>query len=118
MIDPQDPQAYHSAVLDWTEPAREPHAGMLRLYRELIALRAAEPELRDSDLSRVRVDYDEAQQWLVVHRGGMRVVANVSGVERTVPVLRAREVAFATGEVELTDAGVRLQPQSAAIVRI
>jgi maltooligosyltrehalose trehalohydrolase len=118
MIDPQDPQAYHSAVLDWTESAREPHAAMLRLYRELIALRAAEPELRDSDLSRVRVDYDEAQQWLVVHRGGLRVVANVSGVERMVPVLRAREVAFATGEVELTDAGVRLQPQSAAIVRI
>ncbi|MDQ3757558.1 MAG: malto-oligosyltrehalose trehalohydrolase [Actinomycetota bacterium] len=37
--DPQDPATFERSRLDWSEPAREPHAGMLRWYRELIALR-------------------------------------------------------------------------------
>ena len=53
MIDPQDPEAYRTAILDWSEPEQGDHAAMLGLYRSLIALRAAEPDLRDGDLHRV-----------------------------------------------------------------
>jgi len=37
--DPQDPATFAASRLDWTEVDREPHAGVLRLYRDLLALR-------------------------------------------------------------------------------
>lgn len=37
--DPQDPETFARSRLDWEELGREPHAGMLRYYRELLRLR-------------------------------------------------------------------------------
>lgn len=37
--DPQDPQTFARSRLDWNEREREPHAGMLRWHRDLLALR-------------------------------------------------------------------------------
>jgi maltooligosyltrehalose trehalohydrolase len=115
MIDPQDPRAYHSAVLNWAELSEPPHAEILELYRSLIALRASEPDLADPDLLRVEVDYDEDARWLVVHRGRFRVVANLAGVAQDVPA-RAEEVVFATGSAGVVDGALRLAAESAAIV--
>jgi maltooligosyltrehalose trehalohydrolase len=115
MIDPQDPRAYHSAVLNWAELSEPPHAEILELYRSLIALRASEPELADPDLLRVEVDHDEDARWLVVHRGRFRVVANLAGVAQDVPA-RAEEVVFATGSAGVVDGALRLAAESAAIV--
>ncbi|MEO6057412.1 MAG: malto-oligosyltrehalose trehalohydrolase [Gemmatimonadales bacterium] len=45
-----DPQAQETVVashLDWSEREREPHAGVLRLYRRLLALRRGLPPLED-----------------------------------------------------------------------
>jgi len=119
MIDPQDPAAYTGAILDWAERERPGHANVLDLYRRLIALRAAEPDLRDADLSTVGVSYDEAERWVVIARGSFRVVANVGDVRRTV-VLDAPTagVALATGDAELDGAAVRLAAQTAAVIRI
>jgi maltooligosyltrehalose trehalohydrolase len=115
MIDPQDPAAYREAVLDWAEPAKHDHADVLNLYRELIALRAATPDLRDPRLDRVRVDYDEAARWLVVHRGEHLVLANLASHEQAVPV-DAREIVLATDDARITAHAVVLAPESAAIV--
>jgi maltooligosyltrehalose trehalohydrolase len=116
MIDPQDPRAYRAAILDWAELREPAHASMLELYRTLIALRAAEPDLRDGDLSRVRVDYDEREQWILVHRGAFQVVANLAGEPRTVPMIAAK-VVFATGVVELGADAATIGPETAAILR-
>jgi maltooligosyltrehalose trehalohydrolase len=116
MIDPQDPAAYRGAILDWAEIVEPAHASVLELYRSLIALRAAQPELRDGDLSRVEVDFDEAARWLVVRRGSFHVVANLSGASRTVPVT-AQRVVLATGDAELGDGRVSIAPESAAVLR-
>ena len=40
--DPNAEATFESARLDWNAPAREPHAGWLRFYRELLQLRAHE----------------------------------------------------------------------------
>ena len=56
------------------------------LYRELLALRAAIPDLRDGDLSRVHVDYDESARSLVVHRGRHLVLANLAPRTTKLPV--------------------------------
>jgi maltooligosyltrehalose trehalohydrolase len=117
MIDPQDPQAYRSAILDWSEPAQPGHAETLDLYRRLIALRAAEPDLRAPDLLSVTVDFDEGANWLVVHRGGFRVAANLALVERVVPV-PGGEVVLATGRAVPSGAGLTLDPHSSAIIRL
>jgi maltooligosyltrehalose trehalohydrolase len=44
--DPQARATFERCRLDWTEPAREPHAGTLRLYRALLDLRRAAPAER------------------------------------------------------------------------
>jgi maltooligosyltrehalose trehalohydrolase len=44
--DPQDPATFERSRLDWSELGREPHAGMLRWYREVLALRRAGLVLR------------------------------------------------------------------------
>jgi maltooligosyltrehalose trehalohydrolase len=116
MIDPQDPAAYREAILNWAEAAEPDHAAMRELYRDLIALRHATPDLRDPHLDRVRVEFDADSRWLVVHRGALRVVANLSAEQRTVPVPVA-EVLHATEDVRTTPDGLILPSASAAIVR-
>jgi maltooligosyltrehalose trehalohydrolase len=116
MIDPQDPQAYHEAVLRWDELAEPQHAAMLDFYRSVVALRAAELELRDPDLTAISVDVDEQANCVVVHRGTLRVVANLAAEEQAVSV-DASDVVFATGAASLKDSAVTLAPRSAAVVR-
>jgi maltooligosyltrehalose trehalohydrolase len=121
MIDPQDPAAYHEAVLNWAESETGSHAEMLELYRRLIRLRRDEPSLAAPLLTAVEVDFDADANWLVVHRGELRVVANLAGEAQDVPVPGASEVVLATDTATLSggeDATVRLAGESAAIVRI
>ncbi len=116
MVDPQDPRAYRSAILNWEEVAAPGHRELLDLYRRLIALRATEPDLRDPRLDHVRVDYDEDARWLVVHRGTFRVVANLADGPQALPV-RGVEV-LTTDTAQITPSGVVLAGRSAAIVRV
>jgi maltooligosyltrehalose trehalohydrolase len=44
--DPQAVETFLASRLVWDEVSREPHAGVVRLYRRLLALRHAEPALR------------------------------------------------------------------------
>jgi maltooligosyltrehalose trehalohydrolase len=44
--DPQSESTWSDSRLRWDELEREPHAGMLRLYRRLLALRREEPALQ------------------------------------------------------------------------
>jgi len=117
MIDPQDPEAYRSAILRWAEVEQDGHAEVLDLYRRLIALRRDVPDLADADLSKVDVDFDEDERWLVLHRGTHRVVANLSTQERTLPV-HAAEIVLATGQARPDGDRLVIAPESAAIVRI
>jgi maltooligosyltrehalose trehalohydrolase len=74
--DPQDPATFAMAKLDWGEREREPHAGMLEWYRELIELRRAVPELRDGDRSAVCAE-GSTGGLLTVRRGPISVLANL-----------------------------------------
>jgi maltooligosyltrehalose trehalohydrolase len=117
MIDPQDPEAYRSAILRWDELALPEHASMLEFYRALIALRAASPDLRDTALDRVAVSYDENARWFVMTRGRFRVAANFADKLQDVPVAGV-EIVFATAPATLGNDVVTLPPESAAIVRV
>ncbi|MEV0404850.1 malto-oligosyltrehalose trehalohydrolase [Actinoallomurus sp. NPDC050550] len=107
--DPQDPETYRSSVLDWSEPRESRHGELLDWYRALIALRRARPELTDPRLTEVAVEYGES--WLVVHRGSLRIAANLGADPLPLP----------DGDVLLasfTEAGEgRLPGESIAVLR-
>jgi maltooligosyltrehalose trehalohydrolase len=116
MIDPQDPRAYETAILDWTEPERGPHAEVLGLYRRLLRLRAAEPDLQDGNLADVRVDFDESAQWFIVHRGSFRIAANLAETAQQLPV-DGGEIVLTTGDASTGTDGLLLGAETAAILR-
>lgn len=84
--DPQDPATRDRSCLDWSEPQREPHARVLAWYRELIALRHAEPDLTDPDLADIRVAQDAGAGWLAFRRGDVRVAVNLGPGPAAIPL--------------------------------
>jgi len=50
--DPQAPSTFERSKLNWSERERPPHVGVLRLYRELLAIRRDHPAMRDADRDR------------------------------------------------------------------
>ncbi|MEU2852756.1 malto-oligosyltrehalose trehalohydrolase [Streptomyces syringium] len=74
--DPQDPATRDRSCLDWSEPDRAPHRGLLDWYRRLIALRRTEPALGDP-----RWEYDALHaEDRTVHfrRGPLHLAVNLS----------------------------------------
>ncbi len=114
--DPMDPATVARSTLRWEERDEPEHAAMLELYRRLIALRHEHPELADPRLNRfaVRAETD----WLVMHRGSLRVVVNFGPEPAEVPLTgtEPREVLLASGEAEPATGSVRLAAESFAVV--
>jgi maltooligosyltrehalose trehalohydrolase len=94
--DPQEEATFVRSTLDWSEPTREPHRALLAWHRRLLALRRAEPALRDADLTAVRVDFDEQGRWLVLARGELRIAVNL-GTEAVEAPLNGRVVETVAG---------------------
>lgn len=84
--DPQSPATVAASRLDWSEPSVGHHARLLDWYRTLIELRRTVPDLASGNLDAVRVDHADDDSWLVVHRGTVRVVANLSPETLTIPL--------------------------------
>jgi maltooligosyltrehalose trehalohydrolase len=116
--DPQAEETFRRSRLDWSEPAREPHAGLLAWHRRLIRLRRELPSLHDGRLDRTRVRFDEDARWLVVERGAVSVAANL-GAAREVAVRGPRPALLLASDdaVRLDGDRVRLPPDTVAIVR-
>jgi maltooligosyltrehalose trehalohydrolase len=116
--DPQDPGTRDRSVLRWDEPGAGRHATMLAWYRALIALRRAEPDLRDDDLAAVRVT--TGPDWLVLHRGGLDVLVNLGAQHAALPVAPGSEVLLAWPGAPAPQpgpGGLLIAPDSAAVVR-
>jgi len=121
--DPQDPATRDRSVLRWEERDRPPHDRMLAWHRDLIALRRAEPELRDDDLDAVRVTTgpgsgDVGRGWLVVHRGQFDVLVNLTGGPAVLPCPPGARAVLSWSATEVVDGGLRLTTDGATIVRL
>jgi maltooligosyltrehalose trehalohydrolase len=116
--DPQANDTFERSRLRWEEAKREPHAGLLNWYRDLIALRKAEPSLTDGRMDRVRATWSDDERWLVVERGSLALGCNLAEVPRQVPLpSRARTVALAsTSGIEIAGDAIGLPAVSAAIL--
>lgn len=75
--DPQSRATFERSRLQWDERGHEPHAGILRWYRSLIALRHAHRAFADDRLDAIAVHFDEAARWLILHRPGLLVACNL-----------------------------------------
>ena len=119
--DPQDEATYRRSQLDWAEPHEGEHARLLQWYRDLVALRRREPALGDGRLDLVEVDHDEDAGWLVMRRGDLRTVANLSGSRWSVPLdAEPSEVllAWEPAQTKTQPRGIHLPPGTAAVVRV
>jgi maltooligosyltrehalose trehalohydrolase len=89
--DPQDAETFARSRLDWTSLAKPSHAAMLRLYRDLIALRRETPALCNARRDLTTVAFSEEHRWLTVARsdpGGSRatLIVNLSPRPQPIPV--------------------------------
>ncbi len=117
--DPNAEETFLRSKLDWFEPAYEPHATLLRTYRELIALRKRRPELSDPRLDRLAVTVDERARTVVLHRGALRVAVNLGAQGTTIPLEgRPTRVLLASGRVTLTPDGALLTGESFAVLEL
>jgi len=80
--DPQDPDTFVRAKLDWHEVDEGDHARLLRWHRELLELRRTTPDLRDGRLDELATEVDEEAGTIVVHRGSISIAVSV----RSAPV--------------------------------
>jgi len=115
--DPQDPATFERSKLDWDEPATERGSMLLDWHRRLISIRRSLPDLGDPRLEHVHVATDEDDRWLVLHRGGLAVVAAFGPAGTVIPmqgtpvnVLLASDpgFSFSAGRVELPGESVAL----------
>lgn len=119
--DPQDPATRDASVLRWDERTVGEHEVMLTWYKALLTLRRARPDLRDPDLSAVRVSAGPHDRAFVVHRGRHRVAVNLGDepVELTVGLDDGPlGVVLLALDPTITNSGgrVRLPARSVAIV--
>ena len=113
--DPQDPQTFQRSKLDWSELDADEHAKLLRLYRDLIALRRNETDLADPWLQRLLVDYDEDARWIVMRRGRLAVACNLGAESVRVPF--AGELVLCSDAADVGDESTALAPHSFVILR-
>ncbi|MGH3787551.1 MAG: malto-oligosyltrehalose trehalohydrolase [Pseudonocardiaceae bacterium] len=117
--DPNDEKTFRRSLLDWSEPGTEPHAGLLRLYRDLVALRKRRPELSDPRLDALIVDVDEQARTLVLHRGPLRVVVNLSAQPATIALGdQPIQVLLSSGDATTAQDTVQLDGESFAVVAL
>ncbi|MDQ0849313.1 maltooligosyltrehalose trehalohydrolase [Arthrobacter sp. B3I9] len=113
--DPQDPETFSRSKLNWSEAAEGDHARLLELYRSLIALRRTTPELTDPGFEATEVDFSEAEGWLVLQRGSVRVAMNFSAEPRRIAV-PAAALLLATDDAAELDGGYLELPGHSAVV--
>lgn len=88
--DPQAPDTFEKSKLDWSKTSVPPHARMLRLYRDLIALRKQHPALANCRKDLTDVHYDEARKRWVMQRSdpsgnGVLLLCNFSADSQIIP---------------------------------
>ncbi len=122
--DPQAESTFTDSKLDWSELDRPGSQRMLAFYRGLLALRRAEPGLRDGDLTAVRVVSGGGRSWVGQHRGDLFTVAALEGAEVELPATGAGgqppavEVLVSFGEPILKGSTLVFPASGAAVLRL
>jgi maltooligosyltrehalose trehalohydrolase len=115
--DPQDEQTFNQSKLNWAELTEQPHASLLQWHKDLIRLRYEWSELSDGNLNALEVRFDEQAQWLMLERGSLRIACNLGQAAVDMEVGNGAQLLLASdGSIALSDAVIRLGPDSVAVV--
>ncbi len=110
---PRPPRRSKRRCCDGTSMRKEPHAGHLDWHRRLIALRRSLPAV---DFDDVDVRYDEYDRWLVLRRGPISVVCNLSGERRRVSGVDGNLMLASDDAVTVGSGAVTLPAESVAVL--
>jgi maltooligosyltrehalose trehalohydrolase len=117
--DPEDPETFERSKIRWHEinEPRSEQAAMLRWYKSLLTLRRERTSLREGNLKKTQVTFDEKERWLLMQRGEMQVVCNLSDASRMVVVHPSSWIELASEfDVTLVGDELTLPPMSVAIL--
>jgi maltooligosyltrehalose trehalohydrolase len=117
--DPQAGETFERSKLNWSEPDKEPHAGLLIWHRRLMELRRRIPALSNGRLNEVLVSFDETVKWLVVKRGSVVIACNLNQRKQRVPAKidpESRLLLSSDDKVQIIQNAVELPPDSVAIL--
>jgi maltooligosyltrehalose trehalohydrolase len=115
--DPESPETYEVSKLKWSEVNQPEHAQILEWYRALIRLRRTTPCLNHGGRGNVRVNFDEAEQWLRVERGTTTVLSNLGAAERTFPVPQSSFLELASHKaIRIVENTISLPGDSVAVL--
>jgi maltooligosyltrehalose trehalohydrolase len=115
--DPSSVETYEMSKLNWRELDEPTHRELFEWHKALIALRHGAAELRDGRRDLVDVSCDDDAGWIVVTRGPIAVVANLSGTLVSVPAPPGDVVMTSAEDPETSGSEVRLGPESVTIFR-
>ena len=115
--DPVKAETFLRSKLKWEEAAEAEHGRMLAWYRDLIQVRRSTPDLNDGEPGHTRVECNQNEGWLEVHRGHIRVLCNLGQKAHTFRVgERASVLLHSRGSVKATSKGIPVAPDSVAII--
>ncbi|MDY0909500.1 malto-oligosyltrehalose trehalohydrolase [Microbacterium sp. CFBP9034] len=115
--DPQDPETFRRSKLRWEETDAAPHARMLHLYRELIALRRRTPAFTDPGFDALSAEADEERRWFRLRRGTAEILVNFGNEDLSLTVGDGAVPALATDPaVAVVRGSLLLPPRSAAVI--
>jgi hypothetical protein len=117
--DPQDEATFRASKLDWARVDRPEHATVLRLHRDLAALRKAHPALSNGRRDLLSVRWSEGPRWIAVERhdemsDAVFVLVNFERTPAQMPLGPAGsfELALGTHEVRYGGAPTGAEPPS------
>ena len=116
--DPQDALTFERSKLDWSELTDPAARELMAWYRDLIALRRTRAELTEPCLDEVGAAYDEAERWILVRRGRLRIAANLGPNLSTLPAGAAHGTVLAASKpgTRLAADGTLVMPSAALAV--
>jgi maltooligosyltrehalose trehalohydrolase len=90
---------------------------MREWYRALIRLRRGSAALNDGDLAHTRVRWSEPDRWLMMDRGGVRVLANLGQQEAGFEAPDGFRVALASRDIAgIVGGKIGLPPTTLAVL--
>lgn len=116
VLDPQAPETFQMARLQWDELDDGGHARMLAWYKSLLALRHGEPEIRDGDLHSVSANVVD-EDTIVMHRGSIHVAVTRADGGASLPITSDADVLLAWDEPSVEDGHYRLDGPGVVVLR-
>jgi len=118
VADPQALESFKRSKLNWSEFATVPHAETLQWTKQLIQLRRCQPDLSDGRREHVHIEFNEADQWLLMQRGTITVACNFGPHPQILPERAEKfELLLASDQKVGWDKRIHLPPESVAILK-